>query len=114
MQLEARDGFCFEMLKMASQESVVLASRQLAAIQLKNIVKRRWKPTAHGQKKGLQPLPEQDKKEIMTNLHECVVRRVVSRCMPLAFCSSACPAKTALNGMLMLLCKQDEPLQEST
>lgn len=78
MQLEARDGFCFEMLKIASQESAALASRQLAAIQLKNIVKRRWKPTPAGQKKGLQRIPEQDRKEIMGNLHECVVRCVVS------------------------------------
>lgn len=77
-QLEAREGYCFEMLKIASQENVVLASRQLAAIQLKNIVKRRWRPSTAGQKKGIQPIPEQDKKEIMANIHECVVRCVVS------------------------------------
>jgi hypothetical protein len=74
MQLENREGYCFEMLKIASQENAHLASRQLAAIQLKNIVKRRWQPSAAAQKKAVQPIPEQDKKEIMANLHECVVR----------------------------------------
>lgn len=76
LQLEDNEGYCFEMLKIASQENL-LASRQLAAIQLKNIVKRRWNPSAAGLKKGIQPIPELDKKEIMANLHECVVRCAV-------------------------------------
>jgi importin-7 len=74
-QVENHEGFCFSLLKIASQESVDHAYRQLAAIQLKNTVKRRWNLSqADAERKGITGIPASDKHEIMANLHECVVR----------------------------------------
>jgi hypothetical protein len=72
--MEDHEGFCFALLKITSQDNVDLASRQLAAIQLKNIVKRRWNRSAACQRKGIPAIPESERREIMAYVYECVVR----------------------------------------
>lgn len=95
-QMEDHEGYCFALLKIASQESVDRASRQLAAIQLKNIVKRRWHRSAACQRKGIPEIPESDKREITANVYECVVRYV--------------HAKVALSGCLVAGVAHAHPL----
>lgn len=82
MQASHMDGFCFNLLKIAATEQQVNPAadvRQVAAIYLKNAVKRRWGkpsiiPGTTDTKPEDHPLTPSDKADVMTHLHECVIR----------------------------------------
>eukprot|EP00892_Ulva_mutabilis_P009974 jgi/Ulvmu1/7349/UM036_0009.1 len=74
LQVDSQEGFCLTLLKISSQPDIDVALRQLAAIQLKNTVKRRWARSADCSRSPAPRIPDADRRSIMTNLHECVVR----------------------------------------
>lgn len=92
-QVDCQDGFCFALLKVSSHDEVDIALRQLAAIQLKNTVKRRWSQSADSCRKNAKGIPDADRRQIMMNLHECVVR--CGRCSQMSGHVGRCPCAMA-------------------
>jgi hypothetical protein len=82
VQASHMDGFCFNLLKIAATEQQAVPAadvRQVAAIYLKNAVKRRWGkpsiiPGTTETKPEDFPLTAKDKADVMTHIHECVIR----------------------------------------
>lgn len=75
LQAQHHEGFCLALLNIANNDTADEAVRLAAAIALKNAVKRRWNGTAAElERKGHSPIPEADRRGIMTNLHSSVIR----------------------------------------
>lgn len=75
LQAQQHEGFCLALLNVANNDAADEAVRLAAAIALKNAVKRCWNSTAAElERKGLNPIPEADRRGIMANLHSSVIR----------------------------------------